>query len=113
MRAMRNDPELATLMWECRRHSLFRVQGCKPTEALLAASQRLHLDWFGNTLVEIKCHTVDLFKCDVQHFAHELGEQAKNMSWSQTRSDVHTYTGRTLDFQKELTEKLRWPYTMS
>ena len=83
MRAMRNDPDLATLIWECRHHSLFRVQGCRPPEALLA-SQRLHLDWFGNTLVEINCRTVDLFKLDVQHFADELREVARQMSWSQT-----------------------------
>ena len=69
---MRNGPDLATLIWECRRHSLFREQGCRPAEALLAASQRLHLEWFGNTLVEINCRTVDLLKCDVQHFAHKL-----------------------------------------
>ena len=69
---MRNEHHLATLIWECRRQTLFLVQGCRPAEALLAASQRLHLEWFGNTLVEINCHTVDLLKCDVQHFAHKL-----------------------------------------
>ena len=84
MRAMRNDPDLATLIWECRRHIFFRVQGCRPAEALLAASRRLHLDWFGNTLVDINGHTVDLLKCDVQHFAHELRGEARQMSWPQT-----------------------------
>ena len=91
LRAVRNNPELATLIWNSRRHDCFRVQGRGPAEALHAASRRLNIEWFGNTLVEINGYTFNLLNCNSYHFAHELREQGRKMIWSQTRSDMRRY----------------------
>ena len=96
MRAVRNDPSLAQVIWNSRRHSLFRVQGRGPAEALLLASQRLHFDWYEGTKVEINNKTFGLTNCEAAHFAHELREQARKMVWSQTRSDTRRYSGDQL-----------------
>lgn len=71
-RAIRNDPNLAELVWSSKIRDPSRVHGRGPCEALSHSCERLRFEWNGATNMIINGNDYNLLDCNTDKFQHDL-----------------------------------------